>query len=93
MFQRLERDSIEGYSLFDFGSHWELHSPIGIFSGNLKQVFVYAVLELGFESNELEVGILEMEKHFHDSAAYGIFKRFMWTFDRSEKHGKTGTNC
>jgi hypothetical protein len=85
MFQRIDRDSAKGYTLYDLGSHWELHGPLGIFRGNLKQVMTYAVIELGFVFEELEIGVIEMDKHFHDGAEYGIWKRFMWTFDRSEK--------
>lgn len=82
MFQKLENDSICGYKLHDFGSHWELHWSKGIFKGNMRQVCVFAVMELGFSIKELEIGILEMENNFHNAAEYGIFKKFMWTFDR-----------
>ncbi len=81
MFQRIDIDKV-GYQLYDFGSHWELHCRKGIFRGNLKQVCTYAVMEHGFSMKELEMGVLEMEKHFHNGAEYGIFKRFMWSFDR-----------
>ena len=84
MFQKVERDSTKGYTLYDLGYRWEIHGPTGIFSGNLKQVMTYAVMELGFSFNELEIGVMEMEKHFHDGAEYGIFKRFMWSFDSTK---------
>lgn len=82
-----------GYQLLDKGSGlWQIKSPVGIFTGNLKQVCTYAVLRLGFELNELEIGVLEMEKHWHNAAEYGIFKRFMWSYDSEEKQPKTGSN-
>lgn len=81
MFQKYERDMV-GYKLYDFGSHYELHFRSGIYRGNLKQVTTYAVIEHGFDVNEIEIGILEMDKHFHNGAEYGMYKRFMWTFDK-----------
>ncbi len=80
----LAKDNVQrvGYKLFDCGDHWELHFNGGKFSGNLKQVCTYAVHQLEFSMAELEMGVLEMNKHFHDGAEYGIFKRFMWTFDK-----------
>lgn len=76
-----------GYKLFDLGNRWQLVSPTETFSGSFDQVKNYAVLTLGFEIRELELGKEEMEKHFHNAAEYGIFKRFMWTFDK-----ETNTN-
>lgn len=82
MFQKLERSSSKGYQLIDFGSHWEMHSSKGIYRGGFRQVCTYAVLELGFSMKELEIGVVEMEKTFHNGAEFGIFKRFMYTFDK-----------
>ena len=84
MFQKLENESLLGYKLHDLGDRWELHWSGGIFRGNMKQVVVFAVLELGFEIGELELGIIEMEKNFHNGAEYGIMKRFIYTFERDE---------
>lgn len=86
MFKPVESEKL-GYQLFDLGNKYQLRSPKGIYTGTLKQVATYAVLELGFSVEEIEIGVLEMEKHFHNGAEYGVFKRFMWTFDKEEKYG------
>lgn len=92
MFQALATKQ-SGYKLFDKGNGlYQLQSPSGVFSGNLKQVCTYAVLKLEFTMEELELGVTEMEKHFHNAAEYGIFKRFMWSYDQEEKNEKTNLN-
>lgn len=86
MFKPVESEKT-GYQLFDLGNKYQLRSARGIYTGTLKQVTTYAVLELGFSVDEIELGVLEMEKQFHNGAEYGIFKRFMWTFDKEEQNG------
>ncbi len=88
MFQKLERSSSKGYQLFSLGPKWELHTPSGIVSGTLHQICNYAVLRLGFKITEIEFAVIEMEKQFHDAAEFGIYKSFIFTFDRSEKYDK-----
>jgi hypothetical protein len=81
-----------GYKLFDRGNGvYSMQTPKGIFTGSLKQVCKFSVNELGFQISEIEIGILEMEKHFHNGAEYGIFKSFMFTFDAEEKNPSYAT--
>lgn len=83
---------ISGYKLFDSGNGiYKLMAPTGIYTGSLKQVSTFAVVKFGFDINEIEIGVLEMEKHFHNAAEYGIFKRFMWSYDAEEKDEKFST--
>lgn len=84
MLQLTEKSNhqMSGYHLFDFCSHWEIHGSFGSFSGNMNQVKTYAIMELGFTSSELNVGIQEMHKNLHNAATYGIYKRFMYTFEK-----------
>lgn len=84
MFKPLESDKL-GYQLFDLGNKYALKGPKGIYQGSLRQVCAYAVQELGFSIEEIELGVLEMERHFHNAAEYGVFKGFMFTFDKEEK--------
>jgi hypothetical protein len=79
--QKLD-NHVSGYKLLDLGNHWEFHFDGGIFRGGLKQVCTYAVLQHGFDTDELETGVLEMNNHFHNGAEFGIMKRFMFTFER-----------
>jgi hypothetical protein len=81
MFQPLENNIVLGYKLFDFGSHYELHWRKGVFRGDLKKITTYAVIDLGFEVDEIELAVVEMNKHFHNAAEFGIMRRFMFTFD------------
>ena len=80
MFQPLEKE-VSGYQLYDLGSHYELHSRFGIYRGNLKKICTYAVIELGFDADEIELAIVEMNEHLHNSAEFGSLRRFMFTFD------------
>ncbi|NJO48150.1 MAG: hypothetical protein HC840_00380 [Leptolyngbyaceae cyanobacterium RM2_2_4] len=92
MFQAIQAKSGSGYKLVDKGMGvYQLLTPKDVFTGSLKQVCTYSVLELGFSISEIELGILEMEKHFHNAAEYGIFKRFMWTYDTEEKNPNYNT--
>jgi hypothetical protein len=81
MFQKITRSSTEGYQMLNLGSHWEFHSSKGIFSGDLKKVVTYAVNRLGFQFEELEIGIEEMEKSAHDGIEFGIHGGFLFTFE------------
>lgn len=88
MFQEI-RIKYSGYTLHDKGlGVWSIQFSCGIFTGNLKQVCTYAVMELGFKMEELEYGVMEMEKSFHNAAEYGVFKRFMWSYDWEEFNAK-----
>lgn len=89
MFQ-MSKQPQSGYKLFDKGNGlWQIRTPKGAYTGSLKQVCTYSVVELGFDIKEIEIGVLEMEKHFHNAAEYGIFKRFMWSYDQEEKNGNS----
>ena len=78
-----------GYRLVDKGlGLWEIYTPVGQYEGSLKDVCAYAVVHHDFTMDELEIGVLEMDKHFHNAAEYGVFKRFMWSYDLEEKNGK-----
>lgn len=86
MFQSVQKSS-SGYKLLDKGNGiYQMVTPKGIFTGNLRQVCTYCVLELDFQIKEIEIGVMEMEKHFHNAAEYGIFKSFMWSYDQEEKN-------
>jgi len=88
MFQTLERSPGKGYQLLNLGSHWELHSSRGIFKGDFKKVCTYAIVELGFPMKELETAFTEMDEHFHNAAEFGIYKSFMFTFEKEENYDK-----
>lgn len=74
---------MSGYKLLkDESGNYKLVSSNGTFKGNANQVINHAVLELGFDKSEIELGMEEMTKRFHNAAEYGMFKSFMWSYDR-----------
>ena len=80
MFKPIETQRM-GYQLINIGVNYQLRSPRGLFVGSLEDVCHYAVNELGFSIEEIEIGILEMDKNFDDTAEYGYFKKFMYTHE------------
>jgi hypothetical protein len=89
MFQAIERSAAKGYQLVNRSSYWEFIGPRGSFVGNLKQVCTFAVIEQGFLFGELQIAVEEMERALHDAAEFGVFKRFMYTYDQGEKDENT----
>jgi hypothetical protein len=83
MLQDIEKTPAIGYKLLDIGPHWELHSSTGVYRGSLEMVRSYAVLRLGFLVEDIDIAVREMDKNFHDGAEFGIYKRFIFTFERS----------
>lgn len=74
---------MSGYKLFkDENGNYKLVSSTGTFKGTATQVMNHAVLELGFDKEEIELGMAEMAKRLHNAAEYGMFKSFMWSYDR-----------
>jgi hypothetical protein len=90
MFTKLETNRGNGYKLQDNGFHWSLQYDRGIYSGSLKQVCTFAVVELGFEMRELELGVMAIEETFKDTALYGIMRTFMYPIDSNK--GETYVN-
>jgi hypothetical protein len=88
MFIPLENPIVCGYKLLDLTTHYELHWRKGVFRGDLKKITTYAVLELGFETDEIELAVLEMNKHFHNGSEFGMMRRFMFTFETNETNMK-----
>lgn len=66
---------------------FQIHSTKGIFRGNRSQVTTYAMLELGIEFLELEDAIEEMQRKGDDGAEFGALKRFIFTFNSTNKAG------
>lgn len=79
----------KGYKLIEKSkNYWQLITPLGIFSGTLREVCIFSVIRLGFTMKELERGVIEMNQKFHDAAVFGIFKKFISTYDIREKYEK-----
>lgn len=74
--------NLMGYKLYNFGSWWEIHSPErGKFRGTYEQVVKYSIDSLGFNEHEFRVAKEQMELQFHNASEFGIYKKFMFTFE------------
>lgn len=74
---------MSGYKLLkDESGNYKLVSSKGTFKGNANQVINHAVLEHGFDKEEIELGMAEMTKSHHNAAEYGMFKSFMWSYNK-----------
>ena len=80
---QVEQSPKVGYKLYNLGTHWKLVSPHNdLYVGkDLDSLITWAVNAYGFEQKEIEIGIAEMEKNFHNAAEYGFMKRFIYTYD------------
>lgn len=50
-----------------------------IFKGPLDFVIKNMVKKLDFDFHELNIAVMQMGKHNHNCAIFGIFKRFIYT--------------
>lgn len=74
---------MSGYKLLkDESGNYKIVSSNGTFKGTATQVMNHAVLELGFDKEEIELGMAEMTKRLHNAAEYGMFKSFMWSYNK-----------
>lgn len=59
------------------------HSGL-LFDGSFKTVVGYMV-DNGFKMQDIELAVNEMMKNNHDSASFGMFKGFIFTYDRKDR--------
>lgn len=57
--------------------------------GTCLAILTYCVHTLGFEANELEYALLDLIKYDRDAAHFGIARRFIYSFNRKDKYGKS----
>lgn len=77
------------YELYDKGNIWEIHiAGKGAYSGSFLKIMYFCVTRLGFKTEDLEEAIHWMVKENHNAAHFGVWKRFMWSFNREEKDGR-----
>jgi hypothetical protein len=79
-----------GYDLYEVSEdHWALNVKGGaIFVGTFKKVVIYAVLRLGFKLEEIEYATREMINKDHNGAHFGMYRGFIFTFQKEFKHVK-----
>ena len=62
---------------------WQFITDFGTFKGDLRRVFHYAIQQLGFEFNEMETAVIEMNNSDSDSAEFGVMKKFIYCFNHA----------
>jgi hypothetical protein len=79
-----------GYDLYEVSEDsWALHVKDGpIFVGTFRKVALHAVTRLGFKLEEIEYAAKEMIKREHNGAHFGMYRGFIFTFQREFKHVK-----
>jgi hypothetical protein len=86
---KMEKDfNVTGYNLYTLSlNSWILDDGAGhVFNGTLIEVTRYAVKELKFVVNEIEVALDDMLKKEHDGAHFGGNRTFIYSFNRKAKN-------
>ena len=58
--------------------------------GTILAILTYATHTLGFQPSELELALLDMLHKNHDSAHFGLNRKFIYSFTKAEKYGRVG---
>jgi hypothetical protein len=79
-----------GYDLYEVSDNcWAIHIKGGkLFIGTFKEVVTACVTKLGFELEEFEFATKEMIDKGHNGAHFGMYRSFMFTFQREFKYDK-----
>lgn len=82
--------NMAGYDLYEITKdEWILHVKNGpIYSGTFKKVVVHAIKRLGFRLEEFDIACQEMIKYNHNGAHFGMYKGFIYTFQKEFKHDR-----
>lgn len=76
-----------GYDLYEVTrDEWILHVKDGpIYHGTLKKIGVFAVRKMGFDIRDIDVATKEMLKNGHNAAHFGMYRGFMFSFQKNFK--------
>jgi hypothetical protein len=68
------------------GDKWEVHTQgYGAYEGTLLQIFVFLMDRVGFTYDDIREGIEEMFWHDNDTAHFGIYKSFIYSYNYADK--------
>lgn len=71
------------YRLYDLGDKWQIHSSdFGAMEGSFRQIVSYMAIELGLSYDEIELAVVDMCKRGNNGAEFGVFKKFIFSFNR-----------
>ena len=71
---------------------YQLHSDRtnSLMESTLLHIMVYATDILGFNPDELEIAFVDMIRNDRDSAHFGIYKTFIFSFNKADREKKAG---
>lgn len=65
---------------------WQIHTKYsGAFAGDFMSIISYCIQRLEISKEDLDVAVQEMCKNNHNCAHFGIYRHFMYTYNRGEK--------
>jgi hypothetical protein len=65
---------------------WEVHTQgQGAYEGSMLGIIMFCVIKLGFTYEDIREGIEEMTWNDHDTAHFGIYRTFIYSYNQSEK--------
>lgn len=68
------------FELKTFGTKWELRFDDCKFIGPFEEVIRFAILNLGFEADELELGVSNMMVSDNSIAHFGVNRTFIYSY-------------
>lgn len=73
-----------GYDLYEITQNeWILKVKNGpMYVGTFKKVVKHAVTKMGFDLEEINVAVKEMIKYNHNAAHFGMYRGFIYTFQK-----------
>jgi hypothetical protein len=74
------------YELYLIGDEWQIHTKEhGARAGDFISIMRFCMRVVGIDAIELDVAVSEMCKSNHNCAHFGIWKSFIYTYNRGEK--------
>lgn len=65
---------------------WQIHTKShGAYEGDYISIIRICIRELEISETELDVAVQEMCKKNHNCAHFGIFRTFLFTYNREQK--------
>lgn len=79
-----------GYDLYEVDTdQWALHIKHGqIFVGTFRKIVTHMVAKLGFDLDEIQVATKTMIEKDHSGAHFGMYRGFIFTFQKEFKNVK-----
>lgn len=80
-----------GYDLYEISKdEWHMTDlDSRVYMGTFKEVVKHAVTMWGFKLSEVEIAISEMVNKGHNAAHFGVYKKFIFTFNlKRYKNGR-----